>query len=202
MNNSSSNNKKKLLIPVIIAVVAIAVLAIAFFSGGDSSDSKADGDLQVSYGDAVMDPTGIEDGTCKISIVCNTVLDNMDDLKSGKETIIPADGVILAETTVEFEGGDSVFDVLDDVAKANKIHLEYSESPLYNTMYIEGINNLYEFDCGELSGWMYCLNGVYTGVGCSRVYVQDGDVIEFIYTCALGNDVGAEYEAEVSFDKE
>ena len=61
---------------------------------------------------------------------------------------------------------------------------------MYNSHYIEGINNLYEFDCGELSGWMYSVNGWYPNYGCSRYQVQDGDVIEWHYTCDLGEDLG------------
>ena len=43
--------------------------------------------------------------------------------------------------------------------------------------YIEGINNLYEFDCGEQSGWMYSVNGWFPNYGCSRYQLKDGDVV-------------------------
>jgi hypothetical protein len=55
---------------------------------------------------------------------------------------------------------------------------------------IAGINNLYEFDVGELSGWMYKVNGWYPNYGCSRYQVKDGDLIEWNYTCDLGRDLG------------
>ena len=61
---------------------------------------------------------------------------------------------------------------------------------MYNSAYIEGINNLYEFDCGELSGWMYSVNDWYPNYGCSCYTVQPGDVICWVYTCDLGQDVG------------
>ena len=61
---------------------------------------------------------------------------------------------------------------------------------MYNSAYIEGINNLYEFDCGELSGWMYKVNGWFPNYGCSRYQLKEGDVIEWVYTCDLGVDVG------------
>ena len=57
------------------------------------------------------------------------------------------------------------------------------------TAYIEGINNIYEFSCGELSGWMYCVNGEYPNVGCSDYKIKDGDNIEWYYTCDLGEDL-------------
>ena len=56
--------------------------------------------------------------------------------------------------------------------------------------YIEGIHNLYEFDCGDLSGWMYKVNGWFPNYGCSRYQLKQGDVIEWVYTCDLGKDVG------------
>lgn len=46
-----------------------------------------------------------------------------------------------------------MFDVLLREMKKNKIHMEFSMTPIYNSNYIEGINNLYEFDAGELQ-WM------------------------------------------------
>ena len=68
--------------------------------------------------------------------------------------------------------------------------MEFSQSPVYETAYIEGIGNLYEFDAGALSGWMYRVNGWFPNYGCSSYQVQDGDVIEWVYTCDLGADVG------------
>ena len=66
-------------------------------------------------------------------------------------------------------------------------------TPIYNSAYIEGIHNLYEFDVGEGSGWMYSVNGWYPNYGCSRYALQDGDVVEWRYTCDLGYDVGGGY---------
>jgi hypothetical protein len=36
--------------------------------------------------------------------------------------------------------------------QSRKIHLEFMTTPALGTVYIEGICNIYEFDCGELSG--------------------------------------------------
>ena len=59
--------------------------------------------------------------------------------------------------------------------------------------YVSGINNLYEFDCGKDSGWMYCVNGWYPNYGCSKYTLEDGDTVEWRYTCNLGRDVGDQY---------
>lgn len=128
---------------------------------------------------------------CTVQIECGTVLAHMDDLKAGKAGIVPPDGVILPETTVAFSEGDTVFDVLQQVCRAQKIHLESTWTPAYNSAYIEGIGNLYEFDCGELSGWMYSVNGDYPDFGCSGYTLRDGDTVVWRYTCDLGRDVGA-----------
>ena len=130
--------------------------------------------------------------TCTFSIECSTILNNLKDLDPDKRELVPSNGVILAPTKVTFYEGESVFDVLQRVCKEKGIHMESSWTPVYNSAYIEGIHNLYEFDCGELSGWMYRVNGWYPNYGCSRYQLMDGEVVEWRYTCDLGNDVGRE----------
>ena len=130
--------------------------------------------------------------TCTFSIECSTILNNLKDLDPDKRELVPSNGVILAPTKVTFYEGESVFDVLQRVCKEKGIHLESSWTPIYNSAYIEGIHNLYEFDCGELSGWMYRVDGWYPNYGCSRYQLADGEVVEWRYTCDLGNDVGRE----------
>lgn len=125
-----------------------------------------------------------------MSVVCATILQNMDLLDEAKHELVPADGVIFAEKEVVAYKGESVFDVLLREMKSEKIHMEYVNTPMYNSAYIEGIHNLYEFDAGELSGWMYKVNGWFPNYGCSRYQLQPNDVIEWVYTCDLGRDVG------------
>ena len=128
--------------------------------------------------------------TCTISISCATILNNMDKCDESKRGLVPADGVILPAVTVTFSQGESVFDVLQRVCKERKIPMEFSWTPMYNSAYIEGIYNLYEFDVGDGSGWMYKVNDWFPNYGCSRYQVQPGDVICWVYTCDLGYDVG------------
>ena len=131
--------------------------------------------------------------TCTISISCAAILDHMDWLDPEKVELVPEDGWILAPVSVTFYNGESVFNVLQRTCKQNRIHMEFSNTPIYNSAYIEGIHNLYEFDCGNLSGWMYAVNGWYPNYGCSRYQLKDGDVIEWKYTCDLGKDIGGFY---------
>lgn len=131
--------------------------------------------------------------TCTLSISCATILDNMDWLDPEKVELVPEDGWILEPTAVTFYEGESVFNVLQRTCKQKGIHMEFENTPMYNSAYIEGIHNLYEFDCGELSGWMYKVNEWFPNYGCSRYQLKDGDVICWEYTCDLGVDVGGFY---------
>ena len=133
--------------------------------------------------------------TCTISISCETILNNMNMNKcaESKKALVPEDGIILPATEVTFSEGESVFDVLQRVCQDNAIHMESNWTPMYNSAYVEGINNLYEFDVGSLSGWMYSVNGWFPNYGCSRYALQNGDVVNWVYTCDLGYDVGGGY---------
>ena len=133
--------------------------------------------------------------TCIFSIECSTILNNLKDLDPDKLELVPSNGVILAPTEVTFYEGESVFDVLQRVCKEYGIHMESAWTPIYNSAYIEGIHNLYEFDCGALSGWMYRVDGWYPNYGCSRYQLKEGEKVEWRYTCDLGKDVGCDWLA-------
>ena len=135
-------------------------------------------------------------GYVYIEIRCDTILNNMGDLTPGKAEFVPSNGVILPMVQVPFYENETVFDVLNRICKKANIQIEYSWTPLYGSYYIEGINHLYEFDCGEQSGWMYKVNEWFPNYGCSSYYVEDGDVIVWCYTCkGLGADVGDDWMA-------
>ncbi len=152
-------------------------------TGGDADDGEKEDD------EALPPTEEPEKNICILSVRCDTILENIDKLKKEKIPLIPSDGVIYAECEVEFALGESVFDVLLREMQRNKIHMEFNETPAYKTAYIEGINNLYEFDCGELSGWIYRVNGEIQSKGCSKCILQNGDRIEWIYTCDFGRDL-------------
>lgn len=136
-----------------------------------------------------------ESETVTISIRCDTILDNWDDLRPELQSdeFVPPDGVILAETEYVLRPGDTVFDILDRAVRYNRIQMEFqgADKNSFGSVYIQGIHYLYEFSCGPLSGWMYRVNGTFPNYGCSRYELRDGDVIEWVYTCDLGKDVGS-----------
>lgn len=125
-----------------------------------------------------------EEHSCILSVNCALILENISDLVLGKEDIVPEDGIIFPETEVVFYEGESVFNVLQREMKKNKIHIEFANTPAYNSVYIEGIANLYEHDCGDFSGWIYKVNGEVPQYGCSQYFLKDGDRVEWIYSCS------------------
>lgn len=191
--------KKKLgnLVMVLVIAVLTAVGGFLAFKMKPVDDTGLGSRYQIRN---LENNTLLEDGqtnTCTITIVCNTILDNLDALEKEKVPYVPKNAVILPETTVSFAEGDTVFAVLQKVCAAAEIQLEYSWTPLYDSYYIEGINHLYEFDCGFESGWMYKVNEWFPNYGCSAYTVQDGDNIVWCYTCiGLGADVGEVWMGE------
>ena len=163
-------------------------------SEAETDGSEADGQNSMEEytpEEAGDSSSGESSNICTITIRCDTILDNLDNLDAGKEAYVPSNGVILATSSVEFEDGETVFDVLNRVCEYAGIQLEYSWTPLYSSYYVEGINNLYEFDCGNESGWMYKVNGWFPNYGCSSYTLENGDDIVWCYTCnGLGADVG------------
>ena len=176
-------------------------------SASGTEKDKYQTDLTPSGKPAPVEP---EDGAgdksktymCTLSIRCDTILDNMDMLNKDKLPVLPQNGTILQTTAVTFTDGENVFDVLKRVTREYRIHMEFKWTPIYNSVYIQGIHNLYEFDCGNLSGWMYNVNDWFPNYGASRYALKNGDVIEWIYTCDLGKDIGGGYAVGGNSDGE
>lgn len=80
----------------------------------------------------------------------------------------------------------------------NGFYLASVYDPTYKTDEEKGHAQNYkgflsEFDCGTYSGWMYCVNGSFPGVGASAYTLNNGDVMRWQYTCeGLGADIGAD----------
>lgn len=128
--------------------------------------------------------------TCTLSVDCKTIRADISRLNPEKAELVPADGVIFAPRSVEFRAGENVFNVLRREMRRAGIHLESVHTPVYDSAYIKGIHNLYEGDCGPLSGWTYRVNGQLPNYGVSQYLLQPGDTVEILYSCDLGRDVG------------
>ena len=176
-------------------IAGIAVLIILF------TDIKSAGSY---YSTDNTEKTNII-GTVTMSIRCDILLDRPDDPKetlnglteSGhipKDTFsklaesgnIPEDGCILDDTVFEISADETAYDLLIESARSYGISIDHKGSG--DIAYISGINYLYELDYGDLSGWVYKVNGELPSVGCGAYRLSDGDVIEWLYTLDLGND--------------
>ena len=120
-------------------------------------------------------------GSVTMTIRCDTIVGK------GNSEYIPQNGIILDTAKFQIEKGDTVYDILIEAAKKYKIQVENEGNT--EMTYISGINYLYEFDYGDLSGWVYHVNGKAPSVGCGEYTLSSGDVIEWHYTCNLGNDI-------------
>lgn len=154
---------------IAVAVIAAALIAAVYTVDIQSADSY--------YTTAVTKRDVI--GTVTLTIRCDKV--------AGQASHIPADGVILPATQMPIAAGDTVYTVLNDAARAHGIHQDASGAQ--GLMYIHGIGNIYEFDFGELSGWVYTVNGEKASVGCDQYALKAGDKVEFHYTLDLGKDI-------------
>ena len=89
-----------------------------------------------------------------------------------------------------------VTDLLKDHWKGSYVGTPYTMtgtevSNFYLSGAWDGTTMLSEFDHGVQSGWMYCVNGSFPGVGASAWILKNGDVMRWQYTCTgLGSDIG------------
>ena len=127
-------------------------------------------------------------GTVTMEIRCDTI--------AGKSEHIPVDGVILPPTAFDFEAGETVFDILTEAAQTYGIQVENKGSAggAHGMVYISGINYIYEYDFGDLSGWVYHVNGITPSRSCGEYVLSNGDSIEWLYTCEIGHDLDEVYE--------
>lgn len=139
-------------------------------------------------------------GPVRVTVLaeCSTVLSHMDiiDPAVNPPEVVPEDGVIIARCEVSLPEGATAFDALAAAARKQRVRVDYTGSA-YGT-YVRGIGYVTEFGFGELSGWMYTVNGEFPDVSVSDRVLESGDVVEFRYTCDLGRDVGDDYYDRVA----
>ncbi len=128
-------------------------------------------------------------GSCSFKIRCETILDNSDKLNESKKEFVPESGILCEKENVAVTEETTPFSLLTKICKEEKIKVEFSENIGMNTKYVTAINNISSGDVGEMSGWLYYVNGESVNDACNVYEVQDGDVIEWIYTCDMGNDI-------------
>ncbi len=161
---------------VFVGIVSAALLlAVNLIDVALPSDYYGDGNIS-----AAADEASIE---TYISIRCDTI--------AGERDYIPADGTILDRVRIDTAQGASVYTQL--VAACRRFGIQLESEGTSGVPYISGIAYIYEADFGELSGWMFRVNGVFSAVGAGEAGLANGDEVEWVYTRDLGHDVGDEY---------
>lgn len=115
---------------------------------------------------------------------------NTGNVNSCVISVITDEEAVIDEETVYFEDGGTVFDVLSDAVKRHKLQFDYSG--IGEMVYINGIDNLYHFDKGAESGWVFTVNGEYMTIGCGKVKVEEGDRIEWKYVTETVEELNGE----------
>ena len=131
-----------------------------------------------------------------VSADCSSVLPGLEgiDPAVNPAEMIPPDGAVIPRCEVMLPEGAYAFDALIAAAREQQIRVDYTGSG-WGT-YVKGIGSIYEFGFGELSGWMYRVNGEFPEMSASDYVLHEGDVVEFLYTTDLGRDVGDIYSGE------
>ena len=119
--------------------------------------------------------------TCTITVECKNIHTHMSQLKSGHERFVPNDGYIIHAESHTVNRGSTAYDVLKLACNAHGIRLT-AKSTSYG-VYVVGINNLDEKDCGSASGWMYKVNGTVPMTSCGKYKMDSGDNLVFYYVC-------------------
>lgn len=173
----------------ILVIAFIALLIVILFKGTKIQSVE---EYYLTHIDDITE----DSETVFITIEAKTLLDNWEMLDKSLQSpqYVPSNGIILEKTEYVLRSGDTVFDILQRTIRHNQIHLDFqgASENIYQSVYVKGINHLYEFSAGPLSGWMYQVNGEFPDYGVSKYELENGDEIEFIYTVELGRDIGAQ----------
>lgn len=121
---------------------------------------------------------------CNITIDCSILLSNMDKLEKNVRKYVPKDGRLLDNIEIKVKKGASVYDVLVAACKEKNIAYDATYSAIYNSSYVKGIGYLYEKMAGDMSGWLYLVDGKTPNVGASAYRINGGEQIEWMYTCS------------------
>ena len=161
---------------------------------GFDTNQRGEQTVTLAYGAAkaeitvtVLLPVG-ENITVTFSLLGDSVHGNSGD----KHTL--ADGNLekwIDGVTVTVGNNATVLDVITK-ALGSKYSIENKTGNYIQSITPKDGTALGEFTNGNLSGWMYTLNGVHPNLGVAQQYLNEGDVIVFHYT----DDYAKEYEAD------
>ena len=124
----------------------------------------------------------IEESACSFSISAADIIKNKDRFSENQLSSVPKDGMIYSNSKVELKDGDTVFDVLIRVTKADKISVTHSMSA-FQTEYVQSIGGIQEKQYGAASGWTFLVNGKQPPVACNSYKLKSGEQIEWVFFC-------------------
>ena len=163
---------------------------------GFDTNTRGQQTVTLSYGAAkaeitvtVLLPVG-KDITVTFSLLGDSVHGNSGE----KHTL--ADGNLekwIDGVTVTVGNNATVLDVITK-ALGSKYIIENETGNYIQSITPKGGTALGEFTNGNLSGWMYTLNGKHSDLGVAQQYLMNGDVIVFHYT--------DDYSKENAFDQQ
>ncbi|QWG68002.1 DUF4430 domain-containing protein [Bacillus mycoides] len=85
------------------------------------------------------------------------------------------EGYLLGAKKVDVQDGDTVYSVLKSTG------LDVDAMGSKGDVYVKGIENLYEKDVNDNSGWKYRVNGAFPNRSAGVVTVKPGDTVEWVY---------------------
>ncbi|OUO32517.1 DUF4430 domain-containing protein [Olsenella sp. An293] len=150
-NLAKKNRTEKSLLTRLVAGAAAFALALAVAACGGTPAATGD--------DATADVGQEQQATVAVSVTIDATAGE------GESTTVD----------VDVPEGSTVYDAL--VATGADVNASDSD---YG-MYVAGINGLAGGDFGDMSGWMFEVNGEMAEVGCSQLEVADGDAITWTY---------------------
>lgn len=123
------------------------------------------------------------------SVTCHAAAENLSTIDESVNplSVIPEDGVVIAQRRLGLPEGATAFEALLEAARQEQIRVDYTGT-VYGA-YVSGIGYIYEFGFGDMSGWLYRVNGEFPEVSAGAYALSEGDTVEFIYTCDGGGDL-------------
>ena len=114
-------------------------------------------------------------GSVSLSINCNVIKDKVDN------------PVILDNAEFLINEGETVYDILMEAVVKNKLQMETSGAK--GSEYVVGINNIYSQAYGDMSGWLFYLNGEMAMTSMAQCKLKPNDKIEILYSTNFGEDL-------------
>lgn len=167
---SGTDSARTETIRIVLAALLAAVIALGVLAASGCSNTAQDvtSDESAATQGATAQNGASDAGADAASDAQMTVTVNVDSSA--------ADGSVSFDGTVELDAGATAYDAL----VATGLELDASDSQY--GMYVAGIGGLAGGDYGDMSGWLYDVNGEAALVGCDSYELADGDTVNWTYS--------------------